>query len=202
LTHAINPALDEFQSSHAVSVAATDCHFHIFVLPGTKFTDCDKAKDFLTKSGLSFETLPAVDGQDLVVTIGTNQIPRWNEPEYKAALLATRYPPKADPARINYPMTLLILVILVLYVTMVYGPIAAYLVELFPARIRYTSMSLPYHIGNGWFGGMLPLIATAIVASTGDIYRGLWYPITVAGITLVIGALFLRETKPGFDIHD
>jgi hypothetical protein len=92
-------------------------------------------------------------------------------------------------------MTELILVIMVIYVTMVYGPIAAFLVELFPARIRYTSMSLPYHIGNGWFGGMLPLLATAMVAASGDIYYGLWYPIVVAAMTLVIGTLFLKETK-------
>ena len=92
-------------------------------------------------------------------------------------------------------MTEVILVIMVIYVTMVYGPIAAFLVELFPTRIRYTSMSLPYHIGNGWFGGMLPLTATAMVAATGDIYYGLWYPIVVAIMTLVIGSIFLRETK-------
>ena len=97
-------------------------------------------------------------------------------------------------------MTLLILFIMVIYVTMVYGPIAAFLVELFPTRIRYTSMSLPYHIGNGWFGGMLPLLATAMVAASGNIYYGLWYPIVVAVMTLVIGALFLRETKDR-DIH-
>ena len=98
-------------------------------------------------------------------------------------------------------MVVLILVALILLVTMVYGPIAAYLVELFPARIRYTSMSLPYHLGNGWFGGLLPLVATALVASSGNIYAGLWYPIIVAAATLVIGAVFLRETKKDFDIH-
>ena len=114
----------------------------------------------------------------------------WTEAFAKAG-----YPSKADPAKINYPMTLLILFIMVIYVTMVYGPIAAFLVELFPTAIRYTSMSLPYHIGNGWFGGMLPLLATAIVAATGDIYAGLWYPIVVAVMTLVIGAIFLRDTK-------
>jgi len=92
-------------------------------------------------------------------------------------------------------MILLLLVIMVLYVTMVYGPIAAFLVELFPTQIRYTSMSLPYHIGNGWFGGLLPLIATAIVAATGNIYYGLWYPIIVAAMTLVIGSIFIKETK-------
>ena len=95
----------------------------------------------------------------------------------------------------NYPMVILLLTILVLYVTMVYGPIAAWLVELFPARIRYTSMSLPYHIGNGWFGGFLPVTSFAIVAATGNIYNGLWYPVIVAAITIVIGGLFLRETK-------
>jgi hypothetical protein len=95
----------------------------------------------------------------------------------------------------NFPMTLLILFIMVIYVTMVYGPIAAFLVELFPTRIRYTSMSLPYHIGNGWFGGMLPLLATAIVAASGNIYQGLWYPIGIAVMTLVVGVLFLKETK-------
>ena len=103
--------------------------------------------------------------------------------------------PRRDPAKINWFVTELILVIMVIYVTMVYGPIAAFLVELFPTKIRYTSMSLPYHIGNGWFGGMLPLLATAIVAATGDIYAGLWYPIIVAVMTLVIGAIFLRDTK-------
>ena len=100
---------------------------------------------------------------------------------------AAGFPTKADTGKVNWVMTELILVILVLYVTMVYGPIAAFLVELFPARIRYTSMSLPYHIGNGWFGGMLPLLATAMVASSGNIYYGLWYPIVVAAVTLVIG---------------
>ena len=107
---------------------------------------------------------------------------------------AAGYPDKADPAQVDRLKTILILTILVLYVTMVYGPIAALLVELFPARIRYTSMSLPYHIGNGWFGGFLPTTAFAMVAATGDIYYGLWYPITVALVTLVVGILFLPET--------
>jgi hypothetical protein len=114
--------------------------------------------------------------------------------ETKAALSAAGYPDKADPATINKPMVVLILFILVLYVTMVYGPIAALLVELFPARIRYSAMSLPYHIGNGWFGGFLPTTAFAMVAATGDIYYGLWYPIVVAGATLIVGIFFLPET--------
>ena len=112
-----------------------------------------------------------------------------------AQLKAAGYPAKADPSRINKPMLVLLLWILVLYVTMVYGPIAAMLVEMFPTRIRYTSMSLPYHIGNGWFGGFLPTTAFAIVAATGDMYSGLWYPIVIAAATFVIGALFVRETK-------
>ena len=105
------------------------------------------------------------------------------------------YPAKAEGAQINYPMVLLLLVVLMIYVTMVYGPIAAWLVEMFPARIRYTSMSLPYHIGNGWFGGFLPTVAFALVALTGNIYYGLRYPIIVALMTVVIGAFFLPETK-------
>ena len=116
------------------------------------------------------------------------------------ALKTAGYPAKADPAGVNYPMVIFLLFILVLYVTMVYGPIAAMLVEMFPTRIRYSSMSLPYHIGNGWFGGFLPTTAFAMVAATGDIYYGLWYPIVIAAMTLVIGMLFVKETR-GNDIH-
>jgi MFS family permease len=209
LTHYVNPALEQFQERTPVSVAADDCSFHIFILPGTNFTDCDKAKDFLTKSGLSFESLPAVAGQKVVTRIGPTELQGWDEAKYKETLKAQGYPHlddklqevKADKDAINYGMTLLLLVIMVIYVTMVYGPIAAFLVELFPTKIRYTSMSLPYHIGNGWFGGMLPLLATAMVAASGDIYRGLWYPIVVSVMTLVIGAIFLREKPKDFDIH-
>jgi MFS family permease len=201
LTHYVNPALEAFQESTPISVAANDCNFHIFVLPGTDFTDCDRAKDFLTKSGLSFESLPAVEGQTVVTKIGDAELQGWDEAKYKEALATAGYPAKADPEQVNYGMTLLILVIMVIYVTMVYGPIAAFLVELFPTRIRYTSMSLPYHIGNGWFGGMLPLLATAMVAASGNIYYGLWYPIVVALMSLVIGTLFLRDNR-NLNIHD
>src|SRR5213079_193945 len=120
---------------------------------------------------------------------------KWEEPKAAAALKATGYPGPADKTKVNYPMTMLILFIMLIYVTMVYGPIAAFLVELFPTNIRYTSMSLPYHIGNGWFGGMLPLTATAMVAASGNIYFGLWYPIVVAVMSLIIGTIFLRETR-------
>jgi MFS family permease len=195
LTHYVNPALERYQASTPISVAADDCSFHIFVTAGTTFTPCDRAKDFLTKSGLSFESLPAVAGEPVVTKIGDVELRGWDEARYKEALARTGYPAKADPAAIDYPMTMLLLVVMLIYVTMVYGPIAAFLVELFPTRIRYTSMSLPYHIGNGWFGGMLPLLATAMVARAGNIYAGLWYPIAVSLMTVAVGALFLRETK-------
>jgi MFS family permease len=204
LAHFVNPALEEYTAANPITVAADDCNFHVFVTPGTRFSDCDRAKDFLTKAGLSFESLPGVSGQTVVTRIGTGgavgavgavEVTGWDEDRYKEALARTGYPAEVDKSRINHWMTVLILFIMVLYVTMVYGPIAAFLVELFPTRIRYTSMSLPYHIGNGWFGGMLPLLATAMVARAGNIYAGLWYPIAVSLMTVIIGALFLRETK-------
>src|SRR5262249_34691596 len=154
----------------------------------------------------SFETLPPVEGKSVVIKIGDTTIEGWNEAKQKetsAALKAHGYPATADKAQVNYFMTILILVIMVIYVTMVYGPIAAFLVELFPTKIRYTSMSLPYHIGNGWFGGMLPLLATAMVAASGNIYQGLWYPIVVSVITVVVGLVFIREKNlRTFDIHE
>jgi len=195
LTHNVNPALEAYAAKTPITVAASDCSMHIFPTPKTVFTPCDKAKDFLTKNGLSFKDLPAVAGETVVTKIGDIELKGYDEAKYKEALKAGGYPEKFDKAALNWPMTVLILVIMVIYVTMVYGPIAAFLVELFPTRIRYTSMSLPYHIGNGWFGGMLPLLATAIVATSGNIYNGLWYPIVVSVMTFIIGSLFIRETK-------
>jgi len=195
LTHYVNPALEEFSAKTPITVAATECQFHIFVGPWSKFSDCDRAKDFLTKQGLSFKSVPAEPGKTVVTTIGTTKIEGWDQKKTEETLKAAGYKSGADKTQINWVMTELILVIMVIYVTMVYGPIAAFLVELFPTKIRYTSMSLPYHIGNGWFGGMLPLTATAMVAATGDIYYGLWYPIVVAVMTLIIGSIFLHETK-------
>jgi len=226
LTHYVNPALEDFAQKNPITVQAKECGFHVFVTPFTKYTDCDRAKDFLTKSGLSFKStdLPAGSTENVVVTMGTKEIkfvdkdgkPGWSEPTMAAALVDAGFPGLtkktddkgvvtfankfADKNAINWTMTILVLFIMVLYVTMVYGPIAAFLVELFPTRIRYTSMSLPYHIGNGWFGGMLPLLATAMVAASGDIYYGLWYPIVVALMTVVIGFLFLRDNKD-IDLH-
>ena len=201
LTHYVNPALEQFAAKNPIAVQAKECNFHIFVGPWSKFTDCDKAKDYLTKLGLSFTTtdLPAGGADNVIVKIGTGDsavtLKGWDQKAADAALATLKYPKAADKNAINWGMTLLILFIMLIYVTMVYGPIAAFLVELFPTKIRYTSMSLPYHIGNGWFGGMLPLLATAMVATSGNIYYGLWYPIVVALMTVVIGALFLKDNK-------
>jgi hypothetical protein len=198
LTHYINPDLEAFAAKNPITITAdaSTCNFHIFVGPWSNFTNCDRAKDFVTKLGLSFQTINSPGAKDQVnLTIGSTKVDGWNAQTWTAAFKQAGYPAAADPAKINWFMSLLILVIMVTYVTMVYGPIAAFLVEMFPTAIRYTSMSLPYHIGNGWFGGMLPLLATAIVAATGDIYAGLWYPIGVALMTLVIGGFFLRDTR-------
>jgi MFS family permease len=201
LTHYINPGLEEFSKKVPIQVAANeaDCKFHIFVGPWSQFSDCDRTKDFLTKQGLSFKSVSGEAGK-VVTTIGSDTIAGWDQKGLSETLKKNGYSATPDRSRINWVMAEVILFIMVIYVTMVYGPIAAFLVELFPVRIRYTSMSLPYHIGNGWFGGMLPLTATAMVAATGDIYYGLWYPIVVALMTLVIGAIFLKEVKHR-DIH-
>ena len=210
LTHYVNPALESFAQNNPITVHAdaSTCETHIFVTAFTKFSNCDRAQDFVTKLGLSFKTEHVPNAGDKVdVTIGSTRIQGFDAARWNAAFLEAGYPnlqrnaqgaivPKfADPAQVNWAMALLILTIMVIYVTMVYGPIAAFLVEMFPTKIRYTSMSLPYHIGNGWFGGMLPLLATAFVAAYGDIYFGLWYPIVVAVMTVIIGALFLHESK-------
>ena len=165
LTHYINPDLEAFQQKNPVVVSAdtATCNFHIFVGPWSNFTECDRAQDFVTKLGVSF-TKQATPGQRPALTIGSNKVEGFDAARWQAAFNAAGYPAKADLNKVNWVMAELILVIMVIYVTMVYGPIAAFLVELFPTQIRYTSMSLPYHIGNGWFGGMLPLLATAVVA--------------------------------------
>ncbi len=210
LTHYVNPALETFQNTTVINVAGNpaDETFNLFVGPWSKFSELDRVNDFFGKQGLNFNKIAPVEGKKVVATlqgknpttgqVTTATIEGWSpasEAALKKALVDLGYPKEADKSKVNYPMTLLILFIMLIYVTMVYGPIAAFLVELFPTNIRYTSMSLPYHIGNGWFGGMLPLIATAIVALKGNIYYGLWYPIIVALITVVIGFLFLKETK-------
>jgi hypothetical protein len=214
LTHYGNPGLEEARAASPVTVVAdpADCNTQIDLI-GKKVwtTSCDIAKNALTKAGVPYANEAAPAGTTAVIRVGETSVTSYNAQglapdaskaaadkfgaDLKAALATADFPEKADPARINKPMLLLLLTILVIYVTMVYGPIAAWLVELFPTRIRYTSMSLPYHIGNGWFGGFLPPIAFALVAASGNIYQGLWYPIVISVMTLVIGTLFLRETK-------
>ena len=215
LSKAANPALYAAQANAPVTVIAdpADCSVQFDPIGKNKFDgkSCDIAKAFLAKAGVSYAEQAAAAGETARLRVGTDVFdvpdPRAIEGPDRAAaikafqaaagaeLKAVGYPEKADPAQINRPLTIAILTLLVIYVTMVYGPIAAMLVELFPARIRYTSMSLPYHIGNGWFGGFLPTIAFAIVAATGNIYSGLWYPVIVALATVVIGALLLPETR-------
>jgi MFS family permease len=192
LTLSVNPALAEFESRAAISVAGEDCSFRVFAKPATP---CDQARDFLTKAGVSYEHAAPVGSHAVVTTIGGTRLEGYDEAAYRGALEAAGYPSAADPARVNLPVALLLLTILMIYVTMVYGPIAAYLVELFPSRIRYSSMSLPYHIGNGWFGGFLPFLAAALVVVTGNVYYGLWYPIAIAAMSGIVGWIGLRETK-------
>ena len=147
---------------------------------------------------MNYKNEEAPKGTPAVVKVGEEAIPT-NRTDFVQALMAAiarhGYPVKADPDQINRLVTVLLLTVLVIFVTMVYGPIAAWLVELFPTRIRYSGLSLPYHIGNGWFGGFLPATVFAIVAATGDIYSGLWYPVVVAAMSFVVGLLFLPETK-------
>jgi MFS family permease len=195
MTHYGNPGLEAFVARTPVALTASDCRVHLFPNPRTQYSDCDRVQDFLSKRSLSYETTPGTTGVKPITHIGDTVIEGWDEKKLTETLKSLGYPSVANPAEVNVPMLILLVFIQVVYVTMVYGPIAAFLVELFPTRIRYTSMSLPYHIGNGWFGGMLPLTAAAIVAANGDIFAGLWYPVIIAALSLVVGAIFIRETK-------
>jgi MFS family permease len=214
LTEAANPDLAAAQAKNKVVIVAdpAECSFQFNPTGTAKFTSsCDVAKQVLASASVSYDAVDAPAGTPAVIKIGTTEIPSFSAKGLTAedakakdvafkksvadVLKADGYPAKADPAKMNKVMMIVILTYLVLLVTMVYGPIAAMLVELFPTRIRYTSMSLPYHIGNGWFGGLLPTMSFAIVAQTGNMYSGLWYPIIIAGMTAIIGTLFVRETK-------
>ena len=214
LTHYANPALEKAMATSPASITVdpAECSFQFNPTGTAKFTSsCDIAKQTMASNSASYETIAGAPGTVAKIKIGDTEIEGYTAKgipadEAKAkdaafkkavreALNAAGYPAKADPAQVNVPAVLALLVFLVVLVTMVYGPIAAYLVELFPTRIRYTSMSLPYHIGNGWFGGLMPTISFALVAQNGNIYYGLWYPIIIAAMTLVIGTLFMRETK-------
>jgi len=217
LTEYGNPDLAKALAGSPVTVTAdpNECSFQFNMTGQKKFvSSCDIAKQALAGSAVNYDTVAGTG--PAVIKIGENTITSFNatltadglnfdadskkkEAEFKKAVgeavKAHGYPTKADPAKVNTVMVIVILTILVIYVTMVYGPIAAMLVEMFPTRIRYTSMSLPYDIGNGWFGGLLPTTAFAIVAQTGNVYNGLWYPIIIASVTFVVGMLFVKETK-------
>ncbi|MGA8657581.1 MAG: MFS transporter [Chthoniobacterales bacterium] len=182
LTEAVNPALAAAMKSAPITISGSG-------------PDAEKVKQDLNGRSFSFSSKPAEGTGGVTVSVGSSQLTGYDPKALDAALKSAGYPKVADPSKINYVGAILILWVLVIYVTMVYGPIAAFLVELFPTQIRYTSMSFPYHIGNGIFGGLLPFIAVAISVSTGNIYAGLWYPIIVALMTFVIGTLFIRETK-------
>ncbi|BCI69257.1 sugar (and other) transporter family protein [Sphingomonas sp. S17] len=212
LTDAANPALARAQAASPVTVVShdADCSFQFDPVGKNKFDarSCDIAKSFLAKNGINYTNIEAPAGTIATVRIGGQSFTAPDpakvtgaeraaaitayQDQLKAAITAAGYPTKAEG--MNKAKVVLILWFMVILVTMVYGPIAALLVELFPSRIRYTSMSLPYHIGNGWFGGFLPTTAFAMVAATGNIYYGLWYPVVLAAITLAIGIVFLPET--------
>ena len=214
ITTYANPVLAKAEATAPVVVTAdtATCAFQFDLIGKAKFnTPCDVAKAYLAKAGVSYSVQAASAGTPTTVQVGgvtlngldaqgatgaafADARKAW-EADLGDQLKAAGYPAKADPALVNKPVVIGLLALLVIYVTMVYGPIAAMLVELFPTRIRYTAMSLPYHIGNGWFGGFLPTTAFAIVAATGDIYSGLWYPVIIAGITAVGGGLFLKDTR-------
>jgi len=218
LTKAANPDLAAAQANAKVVVTADPAQCSFQGSPVAReidfFSSCDIAKRYLAQNSVSYDNAVGAAGKPATITIGdksivaptavvanhkfdedsTKKIAAFKK-EVSEGLKAAGYPAKADPAKMNKFMVIAILVYLVILVTMVYGPIAAMLVELFPTRIRYTSMSLPYHIGNGWFGGLLPTTAFAIVAQTGNMYNGLWYPIIIAGATVVIGTIFIKETK-------
>ena len=219
LTAAANPRLAAASQTSPVVVTADpgECAFQFDPVGKQVFaSSCDVAKSTLAKAGVSYVNTPAAAGTIASIAVGAQTVASFDgrglpAAAFKArseafgkaagaALKAAGYPAKADPKLINLRLTVAILAVLVIYVAMVYGPIAAMLVEMFPARIRYTSMSIPYHLGNGWFGGFLPTTAFAITAATGGIYNGLWYPVAVALITAVVGAVLIRETK-GVDIE-
>ena len=219
LTHYANPALEAAQINSPVVVVAdpAECQFQFNPTGTKKFTSsCDIAKAKLAAASVNYKNEVAPAGTLASIKVGDKTLESYSavglskedaaakdkefSGQLKDLIKESGYPAKADSAQINKPMVLLLLFILVLYVTMVYGPIAAMLVEMFPTRIRYTSMSLPYHIGNGWFGGLLPTTSFALVAYAGDIYFGLWYPIVIALMTAIIGSIFVAETKDN-DIH-
>ncbi|WP_043198560.1 MFS transporter [Pseudomonas putida] len=197
LSHYANPQIDAASRQAPIVVTADpqSCTFQFDPVGKARFdSPCDKVKTFLVKQGLPYSSVN-VAGSDVVVNIGEKAINGFDEAAMRTAVEQAGYPAKADPGQVNQVMVVVLIVAMILIATMTYGPLAAVMVELFPTRIRYTSMSLPYHIGNGWFGGFLPTVSFALVVYTGDIFYGLWYPVLVTGISLVVGIFCLKETK-------
>ncbi len=198
LSHYANPQIDTASRQSPIVVMAdpSTCTFQFDPVGKARFdSPCDKVKTFLVKQGLPYTSQAAAPGTEVQVSVGEQKISGFDEAAMRAAITDAGYPAKADASSVNQPMVVLIMVMLTLIATMTYGPLAAVMVELFPTRIRYTSMSLPYHIGNGWFGGFLPTVSFALVVYTGDIFYGLWYPVVITGVSLVVGMICLKETR-------
>ncbi|MFJ2280073.1 MFS transporter [Pseudomonas sp. NPDC087803] len=198
LAHYANPAIDQASRQAPITVLAdpATCTFQFDPVGKAKFdSPCDKVKTFLVKQGLPYSSAAAPAGSGVQVSVGDVKIDGYDESALRGAVTLAGYPQQADLQQINKPMIVALIVALIIISAMCYGPLAALMVELFPTRIRYTSMSLPYHIGNGWFGGFLPTVSFALVVYTGDIFYGLWYPVLITGVSLVVGMICLRETK-------
>ncbi|MBC3205823.1 MULTISPECIES: MFS transporter [Pseudomonas] len=198
LAHYANPAIDLASRQAPITVLAdpATCTFQFDPVGKAKFdSPCDKVKTFLVKQGLPYSSVAAPAGSGVQVSVGDVKLDGFDEAALRGAITLAGYPQQADMQQINKPMIVALIVALIIISAMCYGPLAALMVELFPTRIRYTSMSLPYHIGNGWFGGFLPTVSFALVVYTGDIFYGLWYPVLITGVSLVVGMICLRETK-------
>jgi MFS family permease len=198
LAHYANPAIDQASHQAPITVLAdpATCTFQFDPVGKAKFdSPCDKVKTFLVKQGLPYSSAVAPAGSAVQVSVGDVKLDGFDEAALRGAITLAGYPQQADLQQINKPMIVALIVALIIISAMCYGPLAALMVELFPTRIRYTSMSLPYHIGNGWFGGFLPTVSFALVVYTGDIFYGLWYPVLITGVSLVVGMICLRETK-------
>ena len=211
LTHYVNPALERAQQNSPIAVVAdpNECSFQFNPVGTATFhTSCDIAKSSLSKAGVNYQNVVAPAGTVAQIKVGASTIAAYDasRPDAKskaaefqstltAALKQAGYAPKADPAEMDRPMAVVILMLLMSCGTLTYGPLAAMLVEMFPTRIRYTSLSVPYHVGVGWFGGFLPATAFAIIAANGNIYSGLWYPVITASIAFFVSVAFARETK-------
>ena len=198
LSHYANPQIDMASRQAPIVVTADPqgCTFQFDPVGKARFdSPCDKVKTFLVKQGLPYSSAAAPAGSGVQVSVGEVTIDGYDEAALRGAVTLAGYPQTADTQQVNKPMIVALIVALIIISAMCYGPLAALMVELFPTRIRYTSMSLPYHIGNGWFGGFLPTVSFALVVYTGDIFYGLWYPVLITGVSLVVGLLCLRETK-------